>query len=392
MSDQYEEGFFPAPIPESEVDQQRPEGSTTDPERKPLADLKVRPTPSAPETAEGEVKREAAEPTGAHRLKKGMVLNGHRLESPIGGGKSVDTWHAEHPTLGPTFLKVIDDIVFPSNEIKRLDPEAFASGERVFVGFESLHRMVLTDLSTRRPGDGALVTPIDMGRTSDGKIFKVTKFLAREFFDEITGKSKKASRDSLEPAIDPTSKSLRANRWTAPQKIRFIRSTLLALWQLHRLGYVHGDVKPANLLAVNSPDGYLARIIDFDNCYVSGAPLDSALIGGDDTYFSPERSDYQTGDLDDSSLLTTSSDLFSLALVLHKILSDKQELPKWTPAVSGAASDASRAGCSPSYLSLGTGNQYLEELLKRCLLRDPRSRPTTYDLLVASGVYLEKES
>jgi hypothetical protein len=159
MSDQYEEGFFPAPIPESEVDQQRPEGSTPDPERKPLADLKVRPTPSAPETADGDVKREAAEPTGAHRLKKGMVLNGHRLESPIGGGKSVDTWHAEHPTLGPTFLKVIDDIVFPSNEIKRLDPEAFASGERVFIGFESLHQMVLKDLSTRRPGRHRAAAP-----------------------------------------------------------------------------------------------------------------------------------------------------------------------------------------------------------------------------------------
>lgn len=391
MSEQYEEGLFPAPIAESDIDPQRPEGPPSEPERKPLVDSKVRPTPPASDSTEGEVKREVAEPRGAHRLKKGMMLNGHRLESPIGGGKSVDTWRAEHPKLGPTFLKVIDNITFPSNEIKRVDPEAFASGERVFVEFESLHQMVMTELSTRRPGDGALVTPIDMGRTAEGKIFKVTKFLAREFFDEVTGKAKKSSSDSLEPAVASTSKSLHANLWTAPQKIRFVRSTLLALWQLHRLGYVHGDIKPGNLLAVNSPDGYLARIIDFDNCYVSGAPLDSTLIGGDDTYFSSQRADYQTGDLDDSSFLTTSSDLFSLALVLHRILSDKQELPEWNPSVKGAASDACRAGSSPSYQSLGTGNLYLEELLKKCLSLDLHSRPTTYDLLVASGVYLERE-
>jgi serine/threonine protein kinase len=390
MSEQYEEGFFPAPLPESDSDQQRPEGIPLESGRMPLADLRVRPTPSAPGTTDDEIIREVAEPIGPQRLKKGMVLNGHRLESPIGGGKSVDTWQAAHPTHGITFLKVIDNATFPSNEVKRADPEAFASIEKVFVEFEMLHQTVMTDLTTRRPGDGALVTPLDMGRTAEGKIFKTTKFLAREFFDGVTGKSKKSSRESLEPAVAPTSKSLRANRWTAPQKTRFLRSALLGLWQLHRLGYVHGDIKPQNLLAVNSPDGYLARIIDFDNCYPSGAPLDASLIGGDETYFSPERADYQNGDLEDPSVLTTSSDLFSLSLVLHEIFSDKQELPTWSPSFGGSASDACRAGSTPSYLSLGTADKYLEELLKRCLRRDPGSRPSTYDLLVASGVYLEK--
>jgi hypothetical protein len=43
-------------------------------------------------------------------------------------------------------------------------------------------------------------------------------------------------------------------------------------------------------------------------------------------------------------------------------------------------------------MPLGTGNSQLEEMLKDCLRLDSDSRPSTYSLLVASGVYLERKA
>jgi hypothetical protein len=388
MSDQYEEGYFPAPAAVEEViDQRLPEpiGGLVD--RAPLAEIKVR---AKEEKEEASPEAELEKGLGAHRYKKGMVVGGHTLVEPMGGGKSLDIWRATHPKLGNTFVKVISDITFPSPGMKHTDPEAFASVERVFVNFEALHQMVLADLTEKTHGDGALVVPFEMGRTSEGKIFKISPLLTNESFDESSGKASKRSKESASPAISLSSKSLKCNKWTSNHKVRFIRSALLGLWQLHGRGYVHGDIKPANLLVVNSPNGPLARLIDFDNCYPSGAPLDTSLIGGDETYFSPERADYYEGDLSDPSQLRVASDLFSIALVFHQAFSEKQELPKWSVS-RGSASDACSAGGEPSYKPLGTENARLENLLRECLKKDHFFRPTTRSLLASSGIYIGKE-
>jgi hypothetical protein len=390
MTGQYEEGYFPAPTPEEEaIDQRFPERVGEVSDRPPLAEIKVRAKDD--KSSDGDTEEEVTEKgLGAHRLKKGMVISGHTLLEPMGGGKSLDIWRASHPKHGNTFVKVISDITFPSVGMKHTDPEAFASVERVFVNFEGLHQMVLADLQEKSQGDGALVVPLEMGRTAEGKIFKISPLLTDESFDESSGKATKRSKESASPALSLSSKSVKCNKWSADHKVRFIRSALLALWQLHGRGYVHGDIKLANLLVVNSPNGPLARLIDFDNCYPSGAPLDSSLIGGDETYFSPERADYYEGDLDDPSILTIASDLFSLALVFHQAFSEKQELPKWSIA-GGSASDSSSAGGIPTFSNLGTGNPGLENLLRDCLKKDPHYRPSTRSLLASSGVYISKE-
>jgi hypothetical protein len=71
------------------------------------------------------------------------------------------------------------------------------------------------------------------------------------------------------------------------------------------------------------------------------------------------------------------------------VLTEKGDLPKWTVG-KGNAGECCGKGGLPNYLPLGLQNHYLEELLKNCLRLNPNDRPTTYDLLVASGVYLER--
>lgn len=390
MTEQYEDpadGFFDAPTPlPSSGDGQFPEPGGSDPERIPLAPIKVRPVETTPEADLVLPERHVA--VGVHRLRKGMALNRNVLENPIGGGKSTDVWQATHPEFGATLVKVVGEISYPTIEVKRVDPDMFAAREKSFIEFESFHKQVMETLSPQMPGDGALLKLLDMGRTDEGRIFKVAKFLSHEILS-ASGRLGRRARESLDPA--PSINRIRANRLEAEQKLRLVRSALLSLWQLHRHQFVHGDIKPANILAVNTPAGYVARLIDYDNCFRSGHPFDATLIGGDETYFSPERADYQNGDLDDPSTLTTSSDLFSFALVMHQVFSDKAELPKWS-IKRGTAEEACSAGGVPSYSSLGTGNARLEDLLTNCLRLDPNDRPSTYDLLVASGVYLERDA
>jgi len=391
MSEQYEDpddGFFeaPAPLPmgPTDKDEQYPEGSKPPVDRVPLAPIKARPIETG--SSDDVVRPERIEPSGAHRLRKGMVLNGNVLETPLGGGKSDDVWQASHKDLGPTLVKVVKEPAFPSIEIKRADPVAFDALQQVFESFESFHKMVMESLTPQLPGDGALLKPLDMGRTSEGRIFKVSKFLSHEEVTS-TGRVAKRSKDSHDPA--PPINKVKAYRWDANKKVRLVRSVLLSLWQLHKHGVVHGDIKPANILAVNTPSGYVARLIDFDNCFLSGSPFDSTLIGGDEPYFSPERAAYQDGDLENFEQLSTASDLFSLSLVLHEVLSSNEKKPNWSSG-EGTAAERCTAGAFPKYLSLGTQNQFLEDLLKKCLRLNPDDRPTTYDLLVASGVYLER--
>lgn len=390
MTEQYEDpsdGFFeaPAPLPLS-GDEQFPEPGSPGSERTPLAHIKVRPAETKAD--DDVVIPDRREPLGVHRLRKGMTLNRNVLENPIGGGKSTDVWQASHPEHGTTLVKVVGEISYPSIEVKRVDPDMFVAREKLFVEFETFHKQVMDTLAPQAPGDGALLKILDMGRTDEGRIFKVAKFLSHEILS-TAGRLGRRSRDSIDPA--PSIDRIKAHRFLPDQKLRLIRSSLLSLWQLHKHQYVHGDIKPANLLAVNTPSGYVARLIDYDNCFQSGHPFDATLIGGDETYFSPERADYQNGDLDDPTFLTMSSDLFSFSLVMHQVFSDKTELPKWS-IKRGTAEESCSAGGVPSYSSLGTGNARLEELLKNCLRLEPSSRPSTYDLLIASGIYLEKDA
>jgi serine/threonine protein kinase len=296
-------------------------------------------------------------------MKRGERVGRFVLVKVVAGGKSKDTWIARDPEGSHFFLKLFDEMKYPSKSSPRYEKLA-----ALFDEWESHHRAVFSALRDVNPGDGALVLPRDQGRTDSGlQIFRVYPLVSSTIEDRSDG----ADIPELAEDLDRAKSRLRSTE----DKLRLVRSLCLGLWQLHRRGIVHGDIKPANILVPSSRVGLVARLIDYDNCFFSGLPRSPDLIGGDEKYFSPERMRYGSGDLEDPSELTTKTDIFSLARTLETTLFSSSR-----GRTRGRFSAEGSVGFPPA----------LSSALEAALSSDPDRRPDAHHLLCASGVFLKK--
>ncbi len=101
--------------------------------------------------------------------------------------------------------------------------------------------------------------------------------------------------------------------------LALLRQAALALDALHRNGFVHGDVKPANLLLRSAgelviADFGLARRLD-----AVPAPLPAGVVVGTPRYAAPE--------LARDGAATAAADVYSLGVVWHEMLCGKPPFP-----------------------------------------------------------------
>jgi len=83
---------------------------------------------------------------------------------------------------------------------------------------------------------------------------------------------------------------------------------------------VHGDLKPDNILIKEMAGKYVAKLIDFDASYLSGAPPDPNELVGDQIYWAPEGAKYLKREVAPGSLGYW-SDVFALGLIYTQFLS-----------------------------------------------------------------------
>ncbi|APR85165.1 serine/threonine protein kinase [Minicystis rosea] len=162
----------------------------------------------------------------------------------------------------------------------------------------------------------------------------------------------------------------RARSWlTLEQGVKLMREVASAVHEAHRLGLIHRDIKPQNILVARPEDGApRPYVMDFGlarEVAERGQTMTGAVVGTP-AYMPPEQA------LGDVRALDRRSDVYALGATLYDVLAGRppfvSEHP-WKLLMSVAYDDP------PSLAQVKRGLPAdLETIVMKCLERDPRRR------------------
>lgn len=306
-------------------------------------------------------------------MNKGAVINVNRdgrvianfvvTEAISGGGKS-QAVKARSSDDRDVFMKRFLSPIYPrESEDDRKYEKRLEGCKR----FEERHREIMDRLAKPIVFGGNLVKPIHFFREKFN-YYKVYPFVDSESSRAMVGE-------------DPQDQEL------------FAKTFLASLRELHARDIVHADLKPDNVLVQRRPAGPVAKLIDFDEAFLSGQPP-QRLVGGDPVYYSPEIATYlaQAGAEPgaksvDPGRLSTSSDMFAVGLVLHEVIAGHPA------AVSGGAGESHAEivahGGRVEMKPLRGFPREFNNALQQVVVLDPADRPTVDELLGTLGVRAE---
>ncbi|MCX4794315.1 protein kinase [Streptomyces sp. NBC_01242] len=280
-------------------------------------------------------------------MKQGDEIAGYRVVSEptnANGGKCM--WAFAEKDGHQYFLKR-----FLEPKRPREGSTASAASRRIRLEvcqeFEDRHRGIMKRLRPDARGGGNLV-------------------LATDFFHEGSTYYKVTERIDTSSLEKPQALEPR-------QKAVLLKTLALSLQLLHDIDVVHGDLKPLNVL-VQKREGvtfYSAKLIDFDDSYVSGRPPGRQEVAGDSLYGAPEWRRYvQEDESVQPEHLTTAVDVFALGLMTHYYLTGA--LPGYSDRY-GSPADAVNAGESLVLDPRLTDS--MQGLVRAMTAPAPRNRP-----------------
>ncbi len=169
---------------------------------------------------------------------------------------------------------------------------------------------------------------------------------------------------------------------TVPDTIAVGRCLMAALHELHGLGILHRDVKPANVIVDEATP--LQRAVLIDLSLARSSHLDASLRDqpvGTASYLSPEGAGLLDHDV------TECSDLYSTGVVLFECLAGR---PPFKGDSIGEVLRQHLAIQPPELRSLGLAvPRALDEIIQRLLRKDPRDRYQSADAVLADLTELE---
>jgi serine/threonine-protein kinase len=160
-----------------------------------------------------------------------------------------------------------------------------------------------------------------------------------------------------------------AAHMTVEQKVRVLRQVCLALHEAHRLGLVHRDVKPSNVLVERGDDGtFHPYLTDFGIAREAGAQghTMTGAIAGTPAYMAPEQARGEIRALD------RRTDVYGLGATAYAVLAGR---PPYEGAEPWALIRRILAEDAPALRRVAPAVPAdLEAIVARCLEKDPGRR------------------
>ncbi|HLK03692.1 MAG TPA: serine/threonine-protein kinase [Candidatus Acidoferrum sp.] len=158
-----------------------------------------------------------------------------------------------------------------------------------------------------------------------------------------------------------------------PRACAWIGDIAAALGVAHRKGVIHGDVKPANILV--TADGKV-KLSDFGMARLASRDTAGSPLLGTPAYWCPEQIMGRPQD--------ARSDIFSLGGVLYELLTG--ESPFQAESIQAVCTRVLSSTPVPVSHRNSTVPAGLEEVVMKCLMKDPALRPVGADA-IAEALY-----
>lgn len=158
---------------------------------------------------------------------------------------------------------------------------------------------------------------------------------------------------------------------------KVIRETASALAAAHRLGIIHRDLRPDNVLREEDTgrhylsDFGIAGVLDTGDSTEPKITMTGEVLGHP-AYISPEQLD--------GLPLTDRSDVYSLGIMAHELLTGHPPLHR-DRGPEGGKSSVIPSDLGPLREYLAASDPDLVDLITRCLATDPASRPAAVDIV-----------
>ena len=255
----------------------------------------------------------------------GLVIDRYRITARLGTGAMGYVYLGQHELLDSrrAFKLLFGELAADRRAMNRFQREAQALSK------------------IRHPN---IVSVVDFGTTPEGMTF-----LAMEYVEGLT----------LEQLLKNEGKL------TSARAASFIRQISAGLAEAHKLGFVHRDLKPGNVMITKYDDTEQVKVLDFglvaiaDDAESMTRLTKTGYTLGTPRYLAPEQSQ--------SAQVTASADLYSLGVILYEMLSGA------APFVGDMKTVIMQHLCeTPPALPFADG---LEVLAHSLLEKEPAHRP-----------------